>query len=128
VRVYAWWLFGIAAALNLSVSAGLLLMRSWLAPFLGLDPIVGTNLVLLYLVAAFIAVFGYIYIRIAIDPVRFREFVHVSAVGKLLAVLSSLVPWMSGAIPATLPMLFGGDLILALLFFEYLRRSQRETG
>src|SRR5262249_61427623 len=60
--------------------------------------------------------------------VRFREFVHVSAVGKLLAVLSSLVPWMSGAIPATLPMLFGGDLIFALLFFEYLRRSQRDTG
>ena len=46
MRRYAGWLFGVASALNLLVAAGLLFLRPWIAPWLGLDPIAGTNLVL----------------------------------------------------------------------------------
>src|SRR5471030_2950944 len=117
---YARWLFGIAAALNLFVAVGLLFLRPWLAPLLGLNPITGTNLVLVNFAGTMIGLFGYGYLRIARDPARFRPLIHYSAIGKLLAVAGAVWPWLSGVIPSMIPLVMSGDIVLAVLFIDYL--------
>lgn len=89
-----------------------------------LDPIGGTNLVLANLADVLIGVFGYSYALVASDPVRYRPFISLGAIGKLLAVAAVVEPWLTGATPAILPALVGADLIYALLFLDFLRRTR----
>ena len=121
---YARRLFGTAAFFNLLVAVILLLVRPLLAPALPLDPIAGTNVVLLYMTAFLIATFGYAYLRVALDPRRFRPFVELGVVGKLLAVAAATGPWLAGEIGWQVPLLVGGDLVFALLFLDFLRRTR----
>jgi hypothetical protein len=123
MTAYGRKLFGIAAAFNFTVALGLLFLRPTLTPLLGLDPIAGTNLVLLYLVVALVATFGYVYLRTALDPLRSRAMIEVGAIGKLLAVIAVSVPWLAGEVSWQLPALVGGDAVFAALFFDFLRRA-----
>ena len=121
---YARWLFGVAAAANLTVALAMSLGQPWFVGVLALDPITGTNVILVDLAAVLIGGFGYGYARIALDPVRYRPLIGVGALGKLAAVATVL----AGAL--TLPHLWrlfaliGGDLVFAALFLDYLRRSE----
>lgn len=125
MKTYARWLFGTAAFFNLLVALDLLLLRHWFpSPLLPLDPIGGTNLVLANLAGVLIGSFGYAYARVAGDPVRYRPYIHLGAAGKLLAVGSTVWPWAIGAVSWKLPALVGLDLIYALLFLDYLRRTK----
>jgi hypothetical protein len=124
LTAYARWLFGSAAALNLGVAIGLLFMRPTVGPLLGLGPIAGTNLALLYLTAGFIGLFGYAYLRAAIDPAANRPLIALGAIGKLLAVAAVTFAWLTGAAPARLAAATGADLIYAALFADYLRRTR----
>ena len=124
---YASWLFGISAATNLAVSAALLAFGTFVAQRLALDPIVGTNVVLFNFAGATIGLFGYAYIRIALDPVRFRSLIHVTAIGKLLAFLSAALPWLAGVVSSRLSMLLSADVVFAILFFDYLRRTRESA-
>ncbi len=117
------WLFGVAAAFNVAVGIGLLFLRPWLAPLLGLDPIAGTNLVLIDLAGGLILLFGYAYARVAMDPTRYRPYIPLGIGGKLVAVVSAAAPWLAGEISWRLPLLAGGDLVFAALFLAYLRRA-----
>jgi len=122
MSTYAHLLFGIAGVANLVVAASLLFLRSQIGPLLGLDPVSGTNLVFLYISASFIAVFGYVYLRIAQDPGRYRPFIQLGAIGKLLAVAATAWPWLTGEIGWQLPLVISGDLVFAALFIDFLRR------
>jgi hypothetical protein len=86
MHAYARWLFGIAAAFNLAVGAGLLFLRPLLLSGLGFDPVHGTNIIIANLTGMFIVLFGYCYLLVAIDPVTNRPFISVGAIGKLLAI------------------------------------------
>jgi hypothetical protein len=121
---YARWLFGAAAAANLGVAAAMSLGQPWFVAMLDLDPITGTNVVLVDLAAVLIAGFGYGYARIAIDPVRYRPLIGVGALGKLAAVATVLAGAL--AIPHLwrLFALIAGDLVFAALFCDYLRRTR----
>jgi hypothetical protein len=122
MKTYARWLFGIAGVFNLVVGGALLFARPWLIAILRLDPAGGSNLVLANLAGMFVALFGYAYLRIAADPLKYRLYIHLGAAGKLLAVICVIPPWLTGAIPATLPVLVTADLVFALLFLDFLRR------
>jgi hypothetical protein len=126
MSAYARWLFGVAAVANLLVAAAMSLGQRWFVAVLGLDPITGTNVVLVDLAAVLIGAFGYGYGRIALDPVRFRPLVALGAWGKLAAVATVLVGAL--AIPHLwrLFALIGGDLVFAALFLDYLRRTPAE--
>jgi len=91
---------------------------------LPLDPIGGTNLVLANLAGLLVASFGYDYARVAGDPVTFRPYIHLGAIGKLLAVAGVVWPWWIGAVSWKLPALVGIDLIYAILFLDFLRRTK----
>ena len=121
---YARWLFGISAATNLAVSGALLVFGSLVVRRFGMDPVVGTNVVLFNFAGMLIGLFGYAYVRVAMDPVRFRPLIHVTAIGKLLAFLSAALPWLTGIVSSRLPMLLSADVTFAILFFDYLRRTR----
>ena len=123
MSAYARWLFGIAAAANLLVAASMSLGQRWFVALLGLDPITGTNVVLIGLAAVLIAAFGYGYARIALDPVRFRSLIALGAWGKLAAVATVLLGAITGPHLWRLFALIGGDVPFALLFLDYLRRT-----
>ncbi len=116
------WLFGAAAVFNASVGLGLLFLRPQVSGVLRLDPISGTNLVLLYLTAGFILLFGCAFVMVAVDPVRYRPFIPLSILGKLAAFASVFGAWLAGQAPASLPALASGDLVFAILFLLVLRR------
>ena len=123
---YARWLFGIAAAANVSVGLSLLFLRRQVAPLLQLDPLAGTNLVFFYLAGTLIVTFGYAYLRIALDPHRWRPVISLGVIGKLLAVGSASWAWLAGDVGGRLPLLLSGDVVFALLFVDYLRRTQSD--
>ena len=121
---YARRLFGVAAFTNFLFAFVLLFLRPVLARLVALDPVAGTNRVFVYLTATLVGAFGYSYLRVAGDPRRFRSFIELGAIGKLLAVTAVTVPWLAGEIGWRLPSLIGGDLVFALLFIDYLRRTR----
>ncbi len=123
MSAYARWLFGVAAAANVLVAAAMSLGQRWFVKVLGLDPITGTNVVLVDLAAVLIGAFGYGYGRIALDPVRFRPLVALGAWGKLAAVATVLVGALTIPHLWRLFALIGGDLVFAALFLDYLRRT-----
>ena len=123
MKTYAHWLFGLAAAFNALVGLAMLLGRPLLGPMLGLAPLVGTNIAIANLAAGLILTFAYAYLRVAMDPVRFRPFIGLAVIGKLLAVACVVWPWLAGDIDARLPRLVAGDFVFALLFADYLRRT-----
>src|SRR5438876_6823564 len=118
MRAYAAWLFALAAAFNAAVGLALLLGRPLVGSALGLDPIAGSNLALLYLVAGFILIFAYAYLRIALDPVGSRPLVQLGAIGKLVAFASVITAWAQGAVGPRLPGLAAGDLVFAPLCLD----------
>jgi hypothetical protein len=120
---YARTLFSIAAAFNFAVAAGLLFLRSTFVSLLRLDPVLGTNLVFLYVTAAMIAIFGWAYVCVARDAHKYRVYIPLAVAGKLLVVAAVCWPWLSGDLSWRLPGLASADLVFALLFLNYLRRS-----
>jgi hypothetical protein len=124
MNAYARWLFGIAAIFNFAVGLALLFLRPMLLGRLGFDPVTGSNVIIANLVGMFIALFGYCYLLVALDPVKYRPYISVGAIGKLLAIGCAVAPWLAGSIRMRPPPLLAGDLILALLFLDYLRRTR----
>jgi hypothetical protein len=126
MKTYARVLFGTAALFNLLVGLNLVLLRYWIhPPGLHLDPIGGTNLVFANLAGLLVISFGYAYARVAGDPVKFRPYIHLGAIGKLLAVAGVAWPWWIGAVPGNMLATVSIDLIYAVLFLDYLRRTQQ---
>ena len=123
MRLSAKWLFGAAAGFNAVVGLGLLFARRDMAAALRLDPIEGSNLLLLYLTAGFILLFGYGYARVAADPAAWRPFIPFSAIGKTMAVASMLACWLEGQVAWVVPALGVGDLVFAGLFLVWLRQN-----
>ena len=124
MKLSAPWLFGAAAAFNAAVGFALLAARPWAGPLLGLDPIGGTNLVLVNLTGGFILLFAYGYARIALDPVGWRPLIGLSAIGKAMAAAGVMAPWIAGRISSLLPSLVGGDVVFAGLFVLFLRQTR----
>ena len=123
MKGYARWLFGLAAAANLAVAAALSLGQGWFRARLGLDPIVGTNKVLVDLAAELIAMFGLGYAWIAVDPSQ-RALIWLGAIGKAGAVALVLAGALANPHLWRFFLLVSGDLVFAALFLDFLRRTR----
>jgi hypothetical protein len=126
MHAYARWLFVIAAVFNVAVGAAVLFLRSQLLSVLGFDPVQGSNIVIADLTGMFIALFGYCYLLVALDPAKNRPLIAVGAIGKLLAIACAVLPWLAGAVQVKPPPLLACDLVFALLFLDYLRRTRAQ--
>jgi hypothetical protein len=124
MRPYAGWLFGVAAIANVVVAAALLVARIQLSAFVPLDPISGTNTWFANLAGALIGLFGVVYGLIARDPRTYRPCIGILAVGKLLAVGCAVMPWIEGETSYRLALLLSPDVVFAVLFLDYLRRTR----
>jgi len=121
---YARKLFSISAAFNFAVAASLLFLSGAIFPLLGLEPVAGANLTLPYVAAALVASYGYAYACLAYDARKYRSYIPLAIVGKLMvfAVVCSL--WRAGDVSWRLPGVASADLVFALLFIDYLRRTR----
>ncbi|HWA62026.1 MAG TPA: hypothetical protein VG939_11670 [Caulobacteraceae bacterium] len=123
MQTYARVLFWLATLFNTAVGLFLAFAPEPFAATLDLQPVEGTNRLFAALCAGFILIFGYVYARIALDPVRFRPFIGLGAGGKIFAVAIMAWLWARHVIGWKVPALASGDLVLALLFVDYLRRT-----
>src|SRR5215469_11732220 len=121
---YARALFTTAAEFNIAMAASLLFMRDQLLPMLQLDAVTGTNLVFVYVAAALIATYGYAYACVALDAGKYRVYIPLGVIGKLIVVAAACSTWLFGIVSWRLPALAASDLAFALLFLDYLRRTQ----
>lgn len=119
--MYDRWLFGISAGWNLAVAAMLLFRPGVMLARLGIaDP--AARLLAQSFVSS-VATWGIAYALIAWDPVRFRDFAWLGVLSKGLFFAIYAVAFGRGRLnrQAFLPGLL--DLVLALLFLEFLWRT-----
>ncbi len=113
-------LFRVAAAFNLLV--GLPMLVAW-PTVAGLIGIATPRTVFTDIVAAIVALFGWVYWRIAEDPVGCRPYVLLGILGKLAFVAVIYVNYALGSALAGLALLVTADLVFAISFARWLRRT-----
>ena len=124
MNTYARTLFSIAAGFNFAMAASLLFLRDQLLPIIQLDAVTGTNLVFVYVAAALIASYGGAYVCVALDARKYRAYIALGVVGKLMVVAVVCWPWLAGNVSWRLPALASSDLLFAAFFVNYLRRTR----
>jgi hypothetical protein len=116
-------LFTVAAAFNLLVGLPMLVAYPVVAAALALP---GPPTVWFHIVACVVVLFGYVYWQIARDPVRFRPYVVLGVIAKLLFVVVIYGHWLAGDVSGRVAALVTADLVFALAFAAYLRSSAHE--
>jgi hypothetical protein len=122
-RLQGLWLFSSAAIFNAVICLSLFFAPHAIARWLALDPVTGSNLMILNLTAGFIGVFAVAYALVAVDPEAFRAFIPFSIGGKLVAVAIVVEAWLEGSTSWRVPALVSGDILFAIAFWHFLRRS-----
>ena len=119
-------LFFVAAAFNALVTIGLAIPNTPAWGLLGIAP--PQPLLILHLFLVMPAVFGLAYFWIGLNIVGKRSLILVAIIGKLSVFAVALTHYLTGMIPAGLPMLASGDLFFALLFVRVYRRYPKFYG
>lgn len=114
-------LFLFAAAFNFVVGAALLLGYPVFAPMLGIQ---GPPSVFFHVAMGIVLVFGYVYWCIARDPAKYRPYVALGVMGKMVFVVAIYGHWVAGDASTAMAVLVTGDLIFAALFVQYLRTTR----
>ena len=123
-RLQGPWLFSSAAIFNAVICLSLFFAPHAIARWLSLDPVTGSNLMILNLTAGFIGLFAVAYALVAVDPVAFRVFIPFSIGGKLMAVAIIAEAWLEGSTSWRVSALASGDVLFAIAFWRFLRRSR----
>ena len=110
------------SAAGFNVLAGLLLVAAMgtAAGLMGL-PLNPTAVLFIHITAGVVLVFGGVYWMIARDPVRYRPYIPLGIVLKVLVIVVVSGHWLAGHISWPLPALAAGDAIYAVLFWRYYR-------
>lgn len=115
-------LFLSAAWFNFLAGLPLLVALGVVAPLMGLQ-INPTAALFIQITAGIIVVFGWAYWMIARDPKRFRPYIVLGIVLKIVVVVVVFGHWIAGNILWLLPALAAVDAIYAVLFWRYYRSS-----
>ena len=114
-------LFLVAAIFNWLVGGSLLFTYPLTAKLLGLT---GPPDVFFHIVAGIVTLFGFVYWLIWRDADRYRPFIGLGAIAKLVFVVAIYAHWLTGSASGMLALLVTADLIFAVLFFQNLRASR----
>ena len=114
-------LFLIAAIFNFIVGVSFLAAYPWVSRLLGFE---ASPDVFFHIVAGLVLLFGALYWLIWRNPVRFRLFIPLGAVAKLIFVIAIYAHWILGSTSGLLALLVSADLVFAILFF-YVYRELR---
>jgi hypothetical protein len=115
-------LFTSAAAFNFAIALPLLLATPWMGEVAELQ-LNASGQMFLRLIAAIALAFGYAYWLIGVDPVRYRPFLVMGGILKVVLGGFFYGAWLSGIIGWQLPVLVTGDFVYAALFFRFYRQS-----
>jgi hypothetical protein len=118
-------LFTIAAAFNLLVGIPMLVAYPVVATMLALR---GPPTVWFHIVACVVVLFGWVYWKIAQDPVQFHPYVMLGILAKLLFVVVIYGHWLAGDVGGRVAALVTVDLVFALAFAAYLRACAHGPG
>lgn len=119
---HARWLFLSAAWFNLLVGLPVLVAMDPVARLIGLE-LTPTATLFIQITMGVVVVFGLAYWMVARDPLRYRPYIPLGMSLKLLVVLLIQGHWLAGNIAWPLPVLACGDILFALLFWRYYRKT-----
>lgn len=119
---YSRVLFYSAACFNVLAGLPFLLAPGPVAELMGmtLNP---TAMLFMHITMGLVVMFGWVYWMIGRDPVRYRPYILLGIVLKILVVAVIYGHWLAGDIPWPLPALASGDILYALLFWRYYRST-----
>jgi hypothetical protein len=115
-------LFYPAALFNVVVAVPFIVDPVGTGTALGMSPI-PTDLVFVRLTFGAVMMFGLMYFHAGWNPVRYRANVGYGIVGKVATVTCVLGYWLAGSINSVLPAIASFDILWAVLFIAYLRRT-----
>lgn len=115
-------LFVTAAWFNWLAGLPLLVATGPVAPLMGLQLNAAATM-FIQLTAGIVVVFGGVYWLIARDPVRYRVYIPLGILLKAYFVVVIYGWWLSGSLAWPLAALVSGDVVFAVLFWRYYRRS-----
>jgi hypothetical protein len=118
-------LFGVAAAFNLLVASVIVIPGSFAWALLRMAP--PDQPLFLHLFAAFVLLFGLVYLWIALDVAGKQALILLGAIGKLAVMAVVLGHYLAGSIPVEVVMLGSGDLVFAVLFLTVFHRRRAEA-
>ncbi|MBK5356586.1 hypothetical protein JFU37_29485 [Pseudomonas sp. TH41] len=116
-------LFGSAAGFNVLAGLPFLVALQPVAALMGLQ-VTPTSALFIQITMALVVMFGWAYWMISRDPVRYRPYIVLGILLKILVVAVIYGHWLAGNIPWPLPVLASGDIIFALLFWRYLSSTR----
>jgi hypothetical protein len=119
-------MFMSAALYNWTVAAVCGLAYSVLFPALGITPMPDSPMYF-HLFLAVVALFGYIYFRVSRDLTQ-TSLVEVGAIGKFLVFGIVFAYWIAGIASWHMLALGSVDLVYAILFIDFLRRSDSQRA
>ena len=116
-------LFKAAAAYNVAAALPFLVALNPFAALLGLQ-VTPTATLFIQVTMGVVVMFAWAYWMIATDPVRYRPYVTLGLIGKVVIVALICGHWLLGDISWRLPALAGGDIVFAILFWRHLQRTR----
>jgi hypothetical protein len=115
-------LFVSAAGFNLLAGLPFLVAMDPVAATMGLQLNVAATL-FAQITMGLVVVFGWVYWMISRDPVRYRPWILLGIILKIVVVVVIYGHWLLGNIPWPLPALASGDVLYAALFLRYYLRT-----
>lgn len=121
-NTYSKGLFTTAACFNVLAGLPWLVALRPVVELMGLD-ITPAGGLFIQITMAVVVAFGWAYWMIGRDPVRYRPYITLGLMLKIMVVALIYGHWLAGNIPWPLPVLASGDIVFAALFWRYLVRS-----
>ena len=116
-------LFIPAALFNLFAGLPMLASTRPVAELLGLE-VTPTSTLFMQVTMGVVVVFAWAYWMIARDPVRYRPYIVLGLLLKIMVVAVIFAHWLAGNIAWPLPALASGDILFALLFWRYYQQTE----
>lgn len=116
-------LFRVAAGFNVLAGLPFLLALHPMAALLGLE-ITATSTLFIQITMGVVVGFGWAYWMISTDPVRYRPYVVLGLILKVMIVSVIFGHWLLGDISWRFPALASGDIFFGALFLLHLQRTR----
>lgn len=116
-------LFKSAACFNVLAGLPMLIAMRPVADLMGLE-ITPTSALFIQITMGLVVMFGGAYWMVSRDPVRFRPYIVLGLLLKIMVGILVFGHWLAGSIPLQLPVLASGDIVFALLFWRYLSSTR----
>lgn len=122
-KSYIHKLFFSAACFNVIVALPSLLFVGLASQILSLDLDSSAATLFYQITMLIVALFGWVYFKIAGDPVQYRPFILLGILAKSIFVVVIMWHWITGSISWPLAALVSVDLVYAVSFFLVYRRT-----